>query len=59
MNEFTPGKTEAVRQLLLELNTGLIDEEQFNARADAIGLTESECEEIAWEFDHLKEEETT
>ena len=37
-----------VESLIVELNTGLLGEDEFNARADAIGLTEAQCEQLAW-----------
>jgi len=37
-----------IESLLAELNTGLLDEDEFNRRADAIGLTEQMAEDLMW-----------
>ena len=37
-----------VEALIAELHTGLMDEDEFNRRADGIGLTEAQCEQLAW-----------
>lgn len=48
MNALTPAQRRAqLESLVIEINTGLVDDEEATRRLDAIGATEDELEGVA------------